>query len=378
MITPRKKLIIAVLAAAMQLTALPVWAGEGATESRILTVTGSVVNVRKGPDVEFERLGQVKKGDVLSVREEKNGWYLVEIPKIGQAWIAGWLVRTEGSLVPAAAKMVTVSGSVVNIRQGPSLEARVIGKVYRGQHMSVTGLQGDWYKVKIGAGKEGWIATWLTEPLNNSIPARGGSSSPIVPGSLKGRVIVIDPGHATERGGIHLDPGAIGPRTGLYEREVNMSITAKLKRMLEDAGAKVILTHSGGTGLSLAGRAGLADKTGADIFVSIHANSSTNRNLAGHTTYFYAPWSDTYLRNQRDRREKLAALVQRELVKAGGRRDMGIREANYAVLRETRVPSILVETAYLSHPEEEILLGQDSYRELLARGIFKGIQAYFK
>ena len=60
-----------------------------------------------------------------------------------------------------------------------------------------------------------------------------------------------------------------------------------------------------------------------------------------------------------------------------GRRDIGILEANFAVLRETRVPSILVETAFLSDREEEKLLGQDWYRQKLAEGIFNGIKAYF-
>lgn len=98
----------------------------------------------------------------------------------------------------------------------------------------------------------------------------------------------MDPGHASEQPGDWLDPGAIGPRTGMHEREVNMSIAAKVKRMLEDAGARVVLTHSGSTDLALAGRADLADNLSADIFVSIHANSSTNKELAGHSTYFYA------------------------------------------------------------------------------------------
>ncbi|MDD2432654.1 MAG: N-acetylmuramoyl-L-alanine amidase, partial [Clostridia bacterium] len=76
-------------------------------------------------------------------------------------------------------------------------------------------------------------------------------------------------------------------------------------------------------------------------------------------------------------RQKLATLVQRELVKSGGRRDVGVREENYAVLRETRVPSILVETAFLSDREEEILLSQDWYRQKLAEGIANGLKAYF-
>lgn len=458
-ITPWKKVFVSALMLSFLSTAAPVWAGEeGVVEDRNVIVTGSIVNVRNGADTTFAKLGQVKKGDQLAVVNEKNGWYLVDVPNLGQAWIAGWLVEekkdsgqsqqepsqnnpatipaalvvasdivnirsgpnldsnivaqvfinqkypilaqegawykirvgsTEGwiagwlagievSTLPITSKIVTVTSNVVNIRQGASLSSIVIGKVYRGQHMAVIGRQGDWYQVRTSGGQQGWIATWLTEPLPGSAPARGENSQAATPGNLKGKLIVLDPGHASEQPGNWLDPGAIGPRTGTYEREINMSIAAKLKRMLEDAGAKVILTHNGSTSLSLAGRAATANNISAAIFVSIHANSSTNKDLAGHTTYFYAPWNNTYLRSQRTAREKLATLVQKELVKAGGRRDVGVREANYAVLRETTIPSILVETAFLSHSEEEMLLLQDTYRELLARGIFTGIQAYFQ
>ena len=93
--------------------------------------------------------------------------------------------------------------------------------------------------------------------------------------------------------------------------------------------------------------------------------------------HYYAPLWNSVLGAQRLERQKLATLVQRELVKSGGRRNIGILEENFAVLRETRVPSILVETAYLSDKEEEILLSQDWYRQKLAEGIANGIIAYF-
>ena len=82
--------------------------------------------------------------------------------------------------------------------------------------------------------------------------------------------------------------------------------------------------------------------------------------------------------SQRYNRQKLAIMIQRELVRVVGRQDRGVIERNYAVLRETRVPSVLVETAFLSNPTEEILLGQEPFRQKLAEGIFQGIRAYFE
>lgn len=248
-ITSPKSWFLSALVLTSLLNTVPVWAGEeGVVENRKVTVTGSIVNVRTGPDINFDKAGQVKEGEPLSVREEKDGWFLVNIPNIGQAWIAGWLakdntdsvqidsesalsnpvleqgslvvaseivnvrsgpgeeydlitqaainqkydilaqqggwykiqigqqqgwvagwlVRIEVPAVPITSKMVTVSSNVVNFRQGASLDAAIIGKVYRGQHMSVIGQQGDWYEVKAPGGKQGWIATWLTQPLNNN------------------------------------------------------------------------------------------------------------------------------------------------------------------------------------------------------------------
>ena len=136
------------------------------------------------------------------------------------------------------------------------------------------------------------------------------------------------------------------------------------------------MTHTGSTNLTLAQRAGVANSLQADVFVSIHADSG-KPGVSGHTTYFYAPSSHNVLGAQRAQRLRLATLVQQELVKSGGRRDIGVREENFAVLRETRVPSILVETAFLTDRIEEVLLSQDWFQEKLAEGIANGLRAYF-
>lgn len=424
------------------LFSVPLWAGEeGVVQSKKLIITGSIVNTRTGPGITFEKVDQVKAGDILSVTGERDGWYQVQLPDLGQAWlagwlarevsadyklivtgdvvnlrtepgithplvtqvfknqkypiiaqkgdwykiqagqlqgwIAGWLVKPEPTPISLEPQLGVITGSVVNIRQRPSLDSQIIGKALRGQHKVITGLQEDWYQLELPGENHGWLASWLTEPFRDSTPSRGTKkeNSSL---ALKGRLIVLDPGHSSVKAGYWLDPGAIGPLTQMFEKDVNMSITAKLKRMLENEGARVLLTHTGDTYLSLAERAYLANNNKADVFISIHSNSSANRQLSGHSTYFYAPWGDAALSSQRQSRLKLASLVQKELVSNGGREDLGVREANFAVLRETRVPSILVETAFISHSEEERLLGQHPYREILATAIFKGIKTYFQ
>ena len=107
---------------------------------------------------------------------------------------------------------------------------------------------------------------------------------------------------------------------------MNLAVALKLKNLLENAGARVLMTHTYSTNLSLAGRAAVANNNSADIFVSIHADSNNNRGLSGHTTFYYAPASNPVLASQRYNRQKLAIMIQRELVRVVGRQDRGVIE----------------------------------------------------
>ncbi len=472
------------------------------TVQKQVTVNGTNINVRKGPGTGYAAIGKVQSGLLLSVYEEKNDWYRVNVPGLGQAWIANWLTTQTtqnntptnnttpaGNTIPASDTTpmqgtITITGSTVNIRQKNTLDAPVVTKVNAGDRLSVLSKQGDWYQVRLADGSTGWIADWLAIPDNGTTPSRSDQESevliaPIAEGKtfkiidtgarpilvlegwnsteykistrqetnsivlelqgpsernyegkltrlginnikiypqadkaiiemafaypitqsvnyignlkvtrilvgtaenkqLSGKVIVLDPGHASVQSGGWLDPGALGKTTGLKEKDVNLSIVFKLKTLLEADGARVVLTHAGQTYLSLAERAQVANNISANIFVSIHSNFSDGNNISGHSTYYYAPSSDPVLGSQRTSRQKLATLVQREMVKTGGRNDIGVLQANFAVLRETTVPSILVETAFLSDKTEESLLGSDAYRQKLAEGIYNGIKAYFQ
>jgi len=464
-----------------------------------LLITTDVLNVRKGPGTSYALVTKIGLNERHEVWEIKDGWYKIKVKNM-EGWVFGEYVKFSpsvsapetskqpqdniqpGGLLPA---VLIVTGNNVNIRQWNSMDAPVVDQVKSGDALTVLSGQGDWYQVRLLNGKSGWVANWLTKPLEGTIPSRdnipkkevllvpiaegktftvvdhGGkpelllagwtkeqykikqegdrktlllelqgpstrryegkierlgiakvkvypqydqafveltfdfipelkSSStdankvttiqigviPITARGLSGKVIVLDPGHASVQPGGGLDPGTIGLRLKLQEKDVNLAIALKVKKLLEEAGARVVMTHTGRTELTLGQRAEIANNIRADIFVSIHADSG-KPGIAGHTTYYYAPVWDSILGAQKYERQKLATLVQRELVKSGGRRDIGVREENYAVLRETRVPSILVETAFLSDKEEEILLNQDWYRQKLAEGIANGLKAYF-
>lgn len=175
--------------------------------------------------------------------------------------------------------------------------------------------------------------------------------------------ICIDPGH----GGY--DPGAVG-QNGLQEKDVALSIGLKLRDKLQAQGIGVIITRDWDTALGdnvnadLNNRAVIANQNNVDLFVSVHCNSAADSSAHGTETYAYTPGGQG---------EQLARAIQAELIHAIGLTDRGVKFANYAVLRETNMSAVLVETAFISNPTEECILADDTWRERYAVAITKGI-----
>lgn len=378
-----------------------------------VVVTGEIVNIRQAAHLEAQILTKVARGQRLEVLGKLGDWYQITLSDGRKGWIAGWLVESPEGAAPSRGVgtevlMAPISTGkyfkIMDVLGRPSLvlegwtEEQYRVQVDKSANTMTIEMDGATERNYEGKMERLGINSIKIFPRDNkAVVTLSFSFAPVenvthddsllltfiqvgaVQGKgLSGKVIVLDPGHGTIQPGGWLDPGALGKKTGLHEKDVNLSISLKLKSLLENAGAKVIMTHNGSTDLSLAQRAEIANNLGAHIFVSIHANYSIKNNISGHSTYYYAPVGDEILGSQRYSRQKLASLVQREMAAAGGRNNMGVLEENFAVLRETRVPSILVETAFLSDPQEEVMLGTDSFRQTLAQGIFNGIRAYFE
>lgn len=190
--------------------------------------------------------------------------------------------------------------------------------------------------------------------------------------ALAGRTIVVDPGH----GGA--DPGTVGVGK-TTEADNVLAIAWELKQLLEQAGARVILTRQGnvnpadGTAYSglpnsqLAARVAQANRSEADVFVSLHNDWSDDPNAAGSASYYYKShdWA-------------LAEAVQRRLPAQLKANDRGVRHGDFYVLRNTSMPAVLVEIGFLSNAREAELLSQRWYRLEAARGVFYGIVDYFQ
>lgn len=207
-------------------------------------------------------------------------------------------------------------------------------------------------------------------PPRPDSPAAGAA-----PQVLRGKVIVVDPGH----GGFNRslgDYGAVGRHS--VEKENTLAIAFYLRELLEAAGAEVVMTRESDVNPSvgtrfehdphgqLKARVDLANRIGADVFVSIHNNANPNPNIRGIETFYYS---------QRGR--VLAEAIQSELARYLGAIDRGTSWASFYVIRETHMPAVLIEIGFITNPIDDYLLSTESYRSGAAHGIFNGLVRYF-
>jgi N-acetylmuramoyl-L-alanine amidase len=180
---------------------------------------------------------------------------------------------------------------------------------------------------------------------------------------LRDLLICVDPGHGP-------DLGAIGP-TGLTEQAATLTLAEMVAKKLEDKGSRVFMTRQGAEGVTLATRTKLAEAAGADIFVSLHYNALPDGvnpyKSRGSSTYYFHPQS-----------YPLAQSIQKMLLKKLKLPNFGLYYDNLSVCRITSMPSVLVEPAFIMHPEEEALILDPDFREKTAEAIVAGIEEFVK
>ena len=245
----------------------------------------------------------------------------------------------------------------------------------------------------------------LVRPASSPQPLRDGQSTLTRTLGLKIGRIVIDPGH-----GGH-DTGTIGP-TGLMEKDLCLDVALRLGKIIDQRlpGADVVYTRSDDTFVPLEERTNIANQAKADLFISIHANSSRDTGARGIETYYLnlkgtseamevaARENATAQEGVHDLESLVKRIAQTEKIDESKEfatdiqeslsnriqktsksvRDRGVRKAPFVVLIGADMPSILTEISFLSNPADEKLLKQPEQRQRVAEGLYQGISSYLQ
>ncbi|HYE76860.1 MAG TPA: N-acetylmuramoyl-L-alanine amidase, partial [bacterium] len=187
---------------------------------------------------------------------------------------------------------------------------------------------------------------------------------------LQGKVIVVDAGHGGHDPGAAMEPGDVGP-VRLLEKDVNLRMALDLAARLRRAAATVVLSREDDRFIELLSRKELIDTHKADLFISIHCNSFRkvpSTALSGTEVYYY-----------KGADEAVANLFYRHIAARTGRGGRGALQANFVVCKHPSVPSVLVESGYLSNPDEyELFIDKDhKYEQTLVTGIMEATAAFF-
>lgn len=196
--------------------------------------------------------------------------------------------------------------------------------------------------------------------------------------------IVIDPGHGGK------DSGALNNALKLKEKYLALDLANRVKNRLEKLGYKVSLTRTDDTFIGLSERAAIANRAGADLFLSLHFNAVDAASVDGIETFIMTPAGHAstnsrtkdhrnYAGNADEPWSMLAGYyIQSNMIEKTGADDRGLKRARFAVLKDLKMPGVLVEGGFVTHPTEGRNIGSSAYRDKLADGIVEGVLEYQK
>lgn len=196
--------------------------------------------------------------------------------------------------------------------------------------------------------------------------------------STKAPLIFLDPGHGGS------DPGASA--FGAVEKNLNLIMSKKIEQLLKNKGYAVATSRDKDVFVSMLDRSKMANDMGADLFISLHHNAIGNSTVSGIETFFYKPSSSYPSRiNQKmhdnparlKNSERLARLVQNQLISTTGANYRRVAGLSFAVIREAAMPAILPEFGFLTNPAENAKLKSDAYQNSMAAALVRAVDQYF-
>lgn len=242
-----------------------------------------------------------------------------------------------------------VTTSVLNIRNLPSMDGKVVGKLAIGTKVQIYDVEGHWALIKYN-GKNAFVHKDFLKRYKI-----GGRL-------LEGRKIVIDAGHGDQ------DPGASA--NGLREKDVVLDVSLKVRDKLKLLGADVIMTRSNDQFVSLRDRVVFAKTNYADSFVSIHGNAATNKSAQGSEVFYDTSENDNGIESG-----KLAKEIQAQLVTMASMKDRGAKNYPFYVIKNNDIPSVLVELGFLTNNSDaEKMKNTDLFSDAVVKGILNYYQ----
>lgn len=284
----------------------------------------------------------------------------------------------------AADETVYVTGSAVNLRKNPGRGGEVVTALEKGISLKRTGYSESWSRV-VYQEKECYISS---QYVSKDKPAE--SETAAVSGN--GRLIAIDAGHQA-KGNSEKEPigpgaaetkakvasGTEGIATGIPEYKLNLAVSLKLKQVLLDRGYKVyMIRENDDVNISNAERAEMAEKSGADIFIRVHANSLNDQSVHGALTMCQTA-KNPYNGSLYGKSSALSKAVVNGICTQTGFKNRGVQETDsMSGINWCDIPVTIVEMGFMSNAEEDKKMAAQEYREKIAKGIADGIDAYYE
>lgn len=348
------------------------------SHSRSINGNGDLRQVRIGqPDASTTRLVlefapgvRLDPGDLRLVGTARDRWKM-EFKGVA----AGLIAQGEGSIETASLSLAAKpwssgSGSVSGFGSGSAGGSGIDSASGLGSSVdSGSGIDlasGNVSATGTGRGLTSWSRRPQARPA--LFPTASGPLSaeglPLVP---RGRFkVVIDPGHGGP------DPGAVGI-AGLRETDVVLDVSLQLARLLQSRGVEVVLTRTTEVDVDLPPRVALANSSGADVFLSVHANalSMDRPDVNGIESFYFEPAGN--------RARSLAAAVQQQMLAISpGSPDRGVRTARFFVIRRTVMPSTLVEMGFVTGSLDAPRLMDANFRRQMAVALATGVLTYLQ
>lgn len=337
-----------------------------------VTASGGL-NLRENPSTSAEILSTIPRGAMVAITGDQNDWFKITY-RGTNGWVHGdyvLILSTESSRGSADGTSTDIDLSAngrVYILGGSGVISENTQNIIEGQATSKYSENLKDFP-SLPSSLNGNDSPDTYEPAQEVLidPFQGISKD-----ILKGKKILIDPGHGGP------DSGAIGP-SYTFEKDNNLEIASYLNDILAEAGATVIMTRSTDTSVAsnyteradLQARVDIANNIMPDLLISIHNNANSNPDTNGTATYYSGQNPNAA------ESAKLANAIQSLIIGTVNTDNEGVKRADFYLLRNTRIPSVLVEVAYLSNPVEEDRLRNPIFQKNVATAIFHGITEYF-